>query len=198
MSIYREYIVDCKQSRNRGLIIIGYQGIGKSSFASSFNKTVDLESSNFKVDGERDDDWPIIYCRIAVSLAKQGYIVFTSSHQVVVEEFIKYGNLADDYTIVIVSPHHNLETDWVEKLRQRWVDDTNNEKNYIAYKDAKENFQNEIRWLASQNELPYIPIKTMDYDFSEIVKGVCRIYGVDRYCHRTTPRRRNYDEDEEF
>lgn len=193
MSIYRENL-DYKQSQNRGLIIIGYQGIGKSSFASSYNKTIDLESSNFKVGGERDDNWYIIYCRIAVSLAKQGYIVFTSSHQVVVEEFMKYGN-PDYYTIVIVSPHHSLEIEWVEKLRQRWLDDIKNEKNRIAYKDAEENFHKEIYWLASQNELPYIPIKTMDYSFSKIVEGLCRIYGVSRYYPSIIHRRRDYDED---
>ena len=166
------------QLKNRGLIIIGYQGIGKSSFASCGNKTIDLESSNFKIDGERDDNWYVIYCRIAVSLAKQGYIVFTSSHRVVVEEFTKYGNLDDDYTIVIVAPHHGLEDQWVKKLHQRWIADKENEKNYIAYKDAKENFQKEICWLSSQNELPYIPIKAMYYSFSKIVEGLCRIYCV--------------------
>lgn len=196
MSIYREYL-DYKQNQDRGLIIVGYQGIGKSSFASSYNKTIDLESSNFKVGGERDDNWHIIYCRIAVSLAKQGYIVFTSSHQVVVEEFMKYGNPNNDYTIVVVSPHHSLEIEWVEKLRQRWLDDIKNEKNRIAYKDAEENFQKEIYWLASQNELPYIPIKTMDYSFSRIVEGLCCIYGVSRYCPSIIHRRRDYNEDED-
>ena len=196
MSIYRDYR-DYKQIQDRGLIIIGYQGIGKSSFASSHNKTIDLESSNFKVDGERDDNWYVIYCRIAVSLAKQGYIVFTSSHQVVVEEFMKYSNRDDDYSIVIVYPHPSLGNKWVEKLRQRWIADMKNEKNHIAYEDAKENFQDEIYWLASQNELPCISIKTMDYVFSRIVEGLCCIYGVNRYCRSMIPRRRNYDEDED-
>lgn len=196
MGVFREYR-NYKQIRDRGLIIIGYQGIGKSSFVSSSNKTIDLESSNFKVDGERDDNWYVVYCRIAISLAKQGYIVFTSSHQVVVEEFIKYSKLDNDYTIVIVSPHHSLEIEWVEKLRQRWIDDADNEKNFIAYKDAEENFQNEIHWLSSKNEFPYIPIKTMDYSFSRIVEGICCIYDVNRYCRSMIPRHLDYDEDED-
>ena len=196
MAIYKKYR-DYEQIRDRGLIIIGYQGIGKSSFASSRNKTIDLESSNFKVDGDRDDNWQVIYCRIAISLAKQGYIVFTSSHQVVVEEFMKYYNLDDDYTIVIVSPYRNLEIEWIEKLRQRWFADKKNEKNRRAYEDAKQNFQNEIYWLASQNEFPYIPIKTMDYAFSRIVEGLCCIYGINEHCHSMIPRRRDYDEDED-
>lgn len=192
MSFYRDYY---NHKQNHGLIIIGYQGIGKSSFASSRNKAIDLESSSFRVDGERDDNWYVVYCRIAVSLAKQGYIVFTSAHQVVVKELTKYGNLDEDYSIVIVSPHHSLEIEWVEKLRQRWIADTKNEKNYRAYKDAEENFQNEIYWFASQKELPYIPIKSMNYVFSKIVEGLCCIYNVDRYYRSPMPKCRNYDED---
>lgn len=184
---------DCKQIQDRGLIIIGYQGIGKSSFASSRNRTVDLESSNFKVNGERDDNWQAIYCRIAISLAKQGYVVFTSSHQVVVEEFLKYDNIDNDYSIVIVFPHHSLEIEWIEKLHQRWIADIKNEKNWIAYKDAEENFKNEIYWLTSQNKIFYIPIKTMDYDFSRIVEGLCCIYGVDRPYYSMISRRRDCD-----
>lgn len=195
MSIYKEYR-DYKQIQNRGLIIIGYQGIGKSSLASSYNKTIDLDSSNFKIDGDRDDNWYVIYCQIAVSLAKQGYIVFTSSHQVVVEEFMRYNN-SDDYTIVVVSPCRNLENEWVEKLRQRWLADKNNEENCIAYKDAEQNFQNKIYWLASQNEFPYIPIKTMDYVFSKIIEGLCCIYGINKHCRTMIPRRRDYDENED-
>ena len=195
MSTYRNY-PDFNQIQDHGLIIIGYQGIGKSSLATSRHKTIDLESSNFKVGGERNDNWYVIYCRIAVSLAKQGYIVFTSSHRVVVEEFMKYGNLNDDYSIVIVAPHRSLETEWVEKLRQRWFDEAKNEKNRIAYEDAAKNFQNEIQWLASQSELPYIPIKSMDYAFGRIVEGLCCIYGVTKYSRNTIAG--SWDEDKSF
>lgn len=44
------------------MIIIGYQGIGKSSVAKEDYKYIDLESSNFWVDGNRPNDyWPKAY-----------------------------------------------------------------------------------------------------------------------------------------
>ena len=41
------------------MIIIGYQGIGKSTLAGH-NSVIDLESGNFWNDGKRIDDWYII------------------------------------------------------------------------------------------------------------------------------------------
>ena len=110
---------------------------------------------------------------------------------------MKYSNLDNSYVIVIVSPYHNLKIEWVENLRQRWLADKKNEKNRIAYKDAEENFQNENDWLASQNEFSYFPIKSMDYLFSNIVEGLCCIYGIDRYCHSKIHRHQDYNEDED-
>ena len=47
----------------KGLIVIGYQGIGKSSIGGKYN-CIDLESSNFYIDDKRDNDWYKIYCNI--------------------------------------------------------------------------------------------------------------------------------------
>jgi ABC-type proline/glycine betaine transport system ATPase subunit len=58
-----------------GKVVVGYQGIGKSTLAFHNNRVIDLESSNFFVDGERPANWHIIYCNIARALCKQGYIV---------------------------------------------------------------------------------------------------------------------------
>ncbi len=183
-------------STSRGLIIVGYQGIGKSTYASTRTNAIDLESSNFKVDGERSEDWQVIYCRIAVSLAKQGFIVFTSSHQCVVEEFMKYYTLDENYNIVIIAPDYSLENKWVEKLRQRWLEDTRNEKNEIAYKDADENFQNEIYWLASQDKFLYLPIMGIHYSLRNIVTGLCLIYGVNSLNRSYQSYSFNYNDDE--
>ena len=65
------------------MIVIGYQGIGKSTLANKDLRFIDLESGNFWVDGKRADDWYKPYCQIAEHLSRQGYIVFTSSHEVV-------------------------------------------------------------------------------------------------------------------
>ena len=68
------------------MIIIGYQGIGKSTLANCNLNYVDLESSNFYIDGKRADDWYKPYCKIAEHLSQQGYYVFVSSHKVVRDE----------------------------------------------------------------------------------------------------------------
>ena len=39
------------------MIIVGYQGIGKSSISNPDTRCIDLESGNFFVDGKRPDDW---------------------------------------------------------------------------------------------------------------------------------------------
>ena len=51
------------------MIVIGYQGIGKSSLAGRNNIFIDLESGNFWVDGKRADDWYKPYCQIAEHLS---------------------------------------------------------------------------------------------------------------------------------
>ena len=68
------------------MIIIGYQGIGKSSLAGPHLGYIDLESSNFKVDGMKIEGWQKIYCNIAKHLSNQGFKVFLSSHEVVRRE----------------------------------------------------------------------------------------------------------------
>ena len=53
------------------MIVIGYQGIGKSTLAGRDHKFIDLESGNFWVDGKRADDWYKPYCQIAEHLSKK-------------------------------------------------------------------------------------------------------------------------------
>ena len=78
------------------MIITGYQGIGKSTLASKYDKIIDLESSSFWKTEEvygvekrtRPDDWYVYYCQIALDLSKHGYTVFVSCHPKV-REFLK-------------------------------------------------------------------------------------------------------------
>ena len=65
------------------MIVVGYQGIGKSTLTGRDCKYIDLESGNFWIDGRRADDWYKPYCKIAEHLSEQGYIVFVSSHETV-------------------------------------------------------------------------------------------------------------------
>ena len=159
-----------KRIGEKGIIIAGYQGIGKTSIASKQNGIIDLDSSVFKIDDNRTDDWYIIYCRIAVSLAEQGYTVLTSSHSCVIEEFDHY-NTNGNYSITIVCPYYHLKDFWIERLKKRYDKDPS-VKNYISWKDTKAHFTDEITQLASCSTVSHIFIDSMDYDLYSIIRGL--------------------------
>ena len=53
------------------MIVIGYQGIGKSTLVKECNSYIDFESSNFKINGERPEGWEQMYCEAALDLSRQ-------------------------------------------------------------------------------------------------------------------------------
>ena len=127
------------------MIIIGYQGIGKSTLAGHeipFGPTfIDLESGNFWVDGKRADDWYKPYCQIAEHLSAQGFAVFTSSHEVVRNQ------LKDSKQKVFVAfPSLELKDHWIEKLKERW-EKTQLDKDYKAYMNALDRYEDNIKEL---------------------------------------------------
>ena len=143
------------------MIVIGYQGIGKSTLASLDYTYIDLESGNFWVDGKRADDWYKPYCQIAEDLSKQSYIVFTSSHEVVREQL---KNSTED--VVVVYPAAELKDQWIEKLWSRYQT-TKLEKDYKAYANAEARFTENIRELETC-DIPYkLVLTSMDYDLDE-------------------------------
>lgn len=97
------------------MIIIGYQGIGKSTLAGK-NKCIDLESGNFwfydleTYQKVRHNDWYVPYCNIANHLSEQGYTVFTSSHEVVRNELKK-----SKEDVFIIYPSIELKDEWIKK-----------------------------------------------------------------------------------
>lgn len=147
---------------SKGMIIIGYQGIGKSTIAG-WNKCIDLESWNFFIGEKRSEYWWIPYCRIALSLADQGYTVFVSGHKEVYECLV----LMDRIRIVIICPTRTLKDQWIEKLQIRY-DTTELLKDYKALMNAKESYDNSIVELCSCG-LPVIQISAMDYNLKNYV-----------------------------
>ena len=125
-------------------IIIGYQGIGKSTLAGR-DKFIDLESGNFWVDGKRAEDWYKPYCQIAEHLSAQGFTVFTSSHEVVRKQ------LRDSKEKVFVAfPSLELKDCWLEKLKLRW-EETQLDKDYKAYMNALERYEDNIKELIEED-----------------------------------------------
>lgn len=150
----------------KGLVIIGYQGIGKSSLAG-WNKCVDLESGNFFVGNKRADDWYIPYCQTALNIADQGYTVFVSSHKEV-RELLSTVPLPENVArVVVICPRRTLRDEWIKRLQERY-DRTQLAKDYKALMNAKERFADNIVELCSCG-LPVMQISAMDYNLKNYV-----------------------------
>ena len=150
------------------MIVIGYQGIGKSTLADRDICYIDLESRNFFVDGKRAEDWYRPYCQIAEHLSKQGYVVFTSSHEVVREQLKN-----STETVVLVYPSVELKTAWLEKLCNRYQE-TGLDKDYRAYMNAEARYEETIRELDNCDIKIKVILRSMDYDLDDILCEIAR------------------------
>lgn len=150
------------------MIIIGYQGIGKSSISCAENGCIDLESSNFNLwyrDNKRDKWWYVYYCNLAIDLSNQGFTVFVSSHKEIRDYLL---NFIDKTTIVCVFPEPYLKDEWIQKLQDRYDNDPS-EKNYKALMNAKDKFEKNINEMRASGYL-YYGISDMDYNLLDIVE----------------------------
>ena len=144
------------------MIIVGYQGIGKSSISNSDTRCIDLESGNFFVGGKRPDDWYKYYVNIAKHLSKQGYTVLVSSHKVVRDE-LKATNAED---VAVCFPDINIKEQWIERLRDRYKR-TGLDKDWRALLNAEQNYMSSILELydeATKNGWETIIVGTTNYD----------------------------------
>lgn len=140
------------------MIVIGYQGIGKSTLAGRDNRYIDLESSNFWVDGKRAEDWYKPYCQIAEHLSKQGYIVFTSSHEVVRKQLEN-----SDEAVVLAYPSVGLKDAWIDKLEKRYKE-SGLDKDYKALMNAKDRYEENIKELNKSDIRCKLAFVDIDYD----------------------------------
>lgn len=169
------------------MIIIGYQGIGKSSLAKGANGFIDLESGNFWVDGVRDKNWAQVYANMAIHLSMQGYNVFTASHKAVREclknhPYTKSHDGKAPEILAVCYPALHLMDPWTMKLQHRY-EDSKLDKDYKAWMNAKEMYVENIEDLmAEPDTVLKIQINSMDYSlekelakFSIFRKGVAAI-----------------------
>jgi len=147
------------------MIIIGYQGIGKSTLARKSKGFIDLESSSFYVNGKRPTDWHYYYNRIAENLSQQGYVVFVSSHKPV-RDFFK----TSDERVIIICPAKELKDEWIQKLRTRY-ENNRTEKNLRALRNAEERFEENIDELM-RDGIQTIQIDDMRYDLENLIRWV--------------------------
>lgn len=155
------------------MIIIGYQGIGKSTLAGKHN-SIDLESGNFWVDGKRDPLWYKAYCNIALHLHRQGFVVMTSSHEIVREYFKQIMTQEDRRATFVCCPDVWLKNAWLNKLEERYRT-TQLDKDFKAWKNAEDRFVDNINELMTSG-FKTIVLETMSYDLAhEIVRAKERI-----------------------
>ena len=145
------------------MIIIGYQGIGKSTLAKDSLKYIDLESGNFWINGERDEQWYKPYCNIANHLSAQGYTVFTSSHKEVREELKNSSEV-----VKIAFPSLELKTDWLIRLTNRY-NESMLEKDYKALMNASLHYEDNIKDLMNE-PFDKIIINNIDYNLRELIE----------------------------
>lgn len=145
------------------MIIIGYQGIGKSTLAKDSWKYIDLESGNFWVNGERDEQWYKPYCNIANHLSTQGYTVFTSSHKEVREELKNSSEV-----VKIAFPALELKTDWLIRLKDRY-NESMLEKDYKALMNASLCYETNINDLMNE-PFDKIVINNIDYNLKKLIE----------------------------
>ena len=144
------------------MIVIGYQGIGKSTICKDNPRYIDFESSALKMFGQRMPNWELPYCQMAIWLSKQGYVVFTSSHKEV-REILKG---CDEYCIAIV-PSLELREEWCAKLKRRY-EESGLEKDNLAFLNADSRYKENI--IEIMDDIPNtFLIDNMDYSLKQIV-----------------------------
>ena len=147
------------------MIIIGYQGIGKSTLTRRVKGYIDLESSCFWYNGLRPQDWYIYYCQIAEDLSRQGYDVFVSSHEPV-RKFLRNSK----EKVIVIYPSLSLKDKWIEKLRIRYDNDPS-EKNHKALLNAEDRYEDNIKELMDSG-FDYGEITEMDYDLDVFIHNL--------------------------
>lgn len=158
------------------MIIVGYQGIGKSTAAKQGLNLIDLESGSFWIDHgqgarSRDKDWYIVYCNIAQHLSAQGYDVFVSSHKEVRDQL---KNSTQD--VVAIFPDKQLKNEWIARLQERY-NNSKLDKDYRALMNAKERFTQNIEEI--EVDCPnHIKITHMKYDLILLIHQYHREHGV--------------------
>ena len=146
----------------KGLVIISYPGIGKTSFAGKDNCIV-LESGHFWVGDRKDEDWAIVYAKLALDLASQGYTVFVNSQKEVREAFKTLQIPENVGKIVIFCPDHRYKNEWIEKVENRFKTSRRN-KDYKSWQRVLNHFDEDIFDLINDNDFPVYQPAYLDYD----------------------------------
>ena len=146
------------------MIVIGYQGIGKSTLARKSFRYIDLESSALRKGNMRWQNWYEPYCMIAEWLSRQGYTVFVSSHK----EVRDYLNEFCEEPFCAVVPSEDIKDEWIERLRERHKR-LPTDKNYRAYMNAVDRFTENVREI-KKDVADVREITSMSYELDKLIE----------------------------
>lgn len=155
------------------MIIIGYPGIGKSSYArlKGGRHTIDLESSCFI----KEENWAASYCNVAIDLSKHGFDVFVSSHDAVRKQLLISGY----DKLFAVYPSLDIKRQWIVRLECR-LKRTGLEKDLRSFERAKSYYDVDIAALKEDalKMRGHYEIKNPDYELGDAVEqfyDICEI-----------------------
>ena len=155
------------------MIIIGYPGIGKTTFCETYFPSMDDRFNGKEINGYIDLEsswisksivhWEETYCRIAIGLSKQGFVVFVSAHENVQNILEK----SDEEVVVAIYPGLELKEQWIERLQKRYDADPTG-KNELALLTVKANYDRHIKKLMNRKFYKY-ELSNMDYSLFKII-----------------------------
>ena len=135
-------------TNKKGKLILGYQGVGKTTFSKLRLEYIDLDSQCFKFkDGKKPDKWYETYVNCAISLAEQGYNVFLNTYKEVREYLNSIGE-----TFYVICPSMERKDWWIDMLQNRMIED-GTAANKAAYNRAKEHYDEDIADLSNEKHV---------------------------------------------
>lgn len=146
------------------MIIAGYPGIGKSVLAQKYWNCIDLDSSTFKVDGDRMLGWEQVYVNVARSLSKSGRIVCVSTHAKVLDELAK---VTDD-KVVLCFPHSMLRDEWIIRVMFR-LEHSGSLKDQKALTRVVNNYPDDILALHKDGRFIHKEIVDININLEDVV-----------------------------
>lgn len=143
------------------MIIPVYLTVGKSTLAKNRLDVVDLETSCFD---KSNPNWYIDYCRTALYLEKQGYIVLVSiCNWNVLDYLIRFNK----NNIVCIFYNNSLKNYIITKSLKR--NDSSRTFNFI---NQYETWYNKIVNWCSKNKIRYEEINDENYSLEDIINNI--------------------------
>ena len=163
------------------MILVGYPGVGKSSISNRMDGFVDLESSNFSINGSKDLGWVAPYINVAIDLHRQGYDVFVSSHFVVRNELkkrVRDGEI-DNSDVLLIYPSIDLKEEWIGKLKKRYEED-HIDGHLRAYERSKNYYDTDINDMRADKDFANLLLDKMNYSLHIELQIIRSEFNIDR------------------